>query len=201
MRAVSRACACASKQTHMLLLTHRLTDLAPAHTGTCLGYLSSPSASWVHEPYVATWLFSCICHLAVRTSIRHACTDTIALCFVHGACIAQPRLAMELQRLQWLVSSETGERLSLLLFLDLQSTKAAYLHTYLHSMFFVHTCLCTLAYRVGRYIQISCTPYYCLLPTPSTRLYASMCKQLRRRVSSSWMSAAMPDSGWFAGAT
>jgi len=42
---------------------------------------------------------------------------------------------MELQRLQWLVSSETGERLSLLLFLDLQSTKAACLHTYLHYLY------------------------------------------------------------------
>lgn len=42
---------------------------------------------------------------------------------------------MELQRLQWLVSSETGERLSLLLFLDLQSTKATYLHTYLHYLY------------------------------------------------------------------
>jgi hypothetical protein len=33
---------------------------------------------------------------------------------------------MEMQRLQWSVSSETGERLSMLLFLDRRPTKATF---------------------------------------------------------------------------
>lgn len=167
LRAVSRACACTSQ----LYLQRR-------HTWCCSltglprtnSYRSLP---WV--PITAESLLGTLCchmaflhvcswagDLAVRASIRHARTDTITLYFVLGACIAQPWLAMELQRLQWPVSSETGERLSLLAFLDRRSTKATHLHAYL---VYVHSLYTP--------VQV------CILGLPSVYTAVCMCKQLR----------------------
>lgn len=64
---------------------HSQAYLTPAHTGTCLGYLSSLGTLRCHMAFPLYLLRAS--HLAVRASIRHARTDTIALYFVHGACI------------------------------------------------------------------------------------------------------------------
>lgn len=66
---------------------------------------------------------------------------------------------MEMQRLQWSVSSETGERLSMLLFLD-RPTKATNLHAYTYVRILVylqvHACVLILVHaqiNSGMHVQ------------------------------------------------
>lgn len=77
---------------------------------------------------------------------------------------------MELQRLQWSVSSETGERLSLL-FLDRQSTKATNLHTYAHSLYTPAYYIQVLVYiQIYRYTDVQ---YACASSCRQTGLVVS----------------------------